>query len=55
MRASVSVVVPTLNEAAGVGALLESIHNQTYPITEFVVADGGSTMALATPSAATGW
>jgi O-antigen biosynthesis protein len=40
---SVSVVVPTLNEASGIGALLESIHSQTYPITELVVADGGST------------
>jgi glycosyltransferase involved in cell wall biosynthesis len=43
MPASVCVVVPTLNEAAGIGALLESIHSQTYPITELVVADGGST------------
>jgi glycosyltransferase involved in cell wall biosynthesis len=42
MAASVSVVVPTLNEASGIGALLESVHGQTYPITECVVADGGS-------------
>lgn len=43
MAASVSVVVPTLNEAAGIGALLESLHAQTYSITEIVIADGGST------------
>jgi glycosyltransferase involved in cell wall biosynthesis len=43
MPASLSVVVPTLNEAAGIGALLESLHRQTYPITEIIVADGGST------------
>jgi glycosyltransferase involved in cell wall biosynthesis len=40
---SVSVVVPTLNEAAKIGALLESVHAQTYPISEVVIADGGST------------
>jgi O-antigen biosynthesis protein len=43
MPASVSVVVPTLNEASGIGALLTSLHSQTYPITEIVIADGGST------------
>lgn len=43
MAASVSVVVPTLNEASGIGALLESLHSQTYSIKELVVADGGST------------
>ncbi len=42
MPISVSVVVPTLNEASGIGALLESMHSQTYPITELIVADGGS-------------
>jgi len=40
---SVSLVVPTLNEASKIGALLESIHAQTYPISEVVIADGGST------------
>ena len=43
MSPSVSVVVPTLNEASGIGPLLESIHSQTYPIAEVVVADEGST------------
>ena len=43
MAVSVSVVVPTLNEAAGIGPLLESLRSQTYPITQTVVADGGST------------
>lgn len=40
---SVSVVVPTLNEAPGIAALLNAIGEQTYPISELVVADGGST------------
>jgi cellulose synthase/poly-beta-1,6-N-acetylglucosamine synthase-like glycosyltransferase len=40
---SVSVVIPTLNEAPNIGALLESIHAQTYPIAKVVIADGGST------------
>jgi cellulose synthase/poly-beta-1,6-N-acetylglucosamine synthase-like glycosyltransferase len=40
---SVSLVVPTLNEASGISALLESVHAQTYPISEVVIADGGST------------
>jgi cellulose synthase/poly-beta-1,6-N-acetylglucosamine synthase-like glycosyltransferase len=40
---SVSLVVPTLNEASGITALLESIHAQTYPISQVVIADGGST------------
>jgi glycosyltransferase involved in cell wall biosynthesis len=42
MPASISVVVPTLNEAAGIAALIESIRRQTYPVSLFVVADGGS-------------
>jgi glycosyltransferase involved in cell wall biosynthesis len=45
MPATVSVVVPTLNEAAGIGALLDSLHAQTYSISEIVIADGGSTDA----------
>ena len=40
---SVSLVVPTLNEASKISALLESVHAQTYPISEVVIADGGST------------
>jgi glycosyltransferase involved in cell wall biosynthesis len=40
---SASVAIPTLNEAAGISALLESLHAQTYPISEIVIADGGST------------
>ena len=40
---SVSLVVPTLNEASGISSLLESVHAQTYPISEVVIADGGST------------
>jgi cellulose synthase/poly-beta-1,6-N-acetylglucosamine synthase-like glycosyltransferase len=39
---SLSLVVPTLNEAPGIGALLEAVHAQTYPISEIVIADGGS-------------
>jgi|GEM_PF-4955897 glycosyltransferase involved in cell wall biosynthesis len=33
MPASISVVVPMLNEASRIGAPLESIHSQTYRIT----------------------
>jgi glycosyltransferase involved in cell wall biosynthesis len=43
MQPSVSVVVPVLNEVSGIGALLESLHGQSYPITQVFVADGGST------------
>lgn len=43
MSASVSVVVPTLNEARNIRALIGSICRQTYPISQFVIADGGST------------
>jgi len=43
MSASISVVVPTLNEACNIRTLIESVGRQTYPISQFVVADGGST------------
>ncbi len=43
MSPSASVVVPTLNEASGIRAMLESLRSQTYRISELVVADGGST------------
>jgi glycosyltransferase involved in cell wall biosynthesis len=39
----VSVLVPTLNEASNIGSLLECLRAQTYPISEIVIADGGST------------
>lgn len=40
----VSVVVPTYNEAAGIGAFLEQFNHQTLPRSEFeiIVVDGGS-------------
>ena len=38
----VSVVVPALNEAAGIGAVLESVLGQAGP-AEVLVVDGGST------------
>lgn len=40
---SVSVVVPTRNEASGINGLLESISRQTYPMTQVIIADGRST------------
>ncbi|MCW2652445.1 MAG: hypothetical protein QOE41_3943 [Mycobacterium sp.] len=43
MVVSVSVVVPTLNEAAGIVPLLEALRGQSYPITQIIIADGGST------------
>lgn len=47
--ALVSVVIPALNEAAGIGATLASVASQTGP-WEVIVADGGSDDA--TPAAA---
>lgn len=38
----VSVIIPTLNEESYIGALLDSLHNQTYPILEIFVVDCGS-------------
>ncbi len=39
---SLSIVVPTLNEAGYVGALLESLSTQTYRNFELIVVDGDS-------------
>jgi rSAM/selenodomain-associated transferase 2 len=39
----VALVVPTLNEAASLPLLFESVAEQTRPFAEVVVADGGST------------
>ena len=38
----ISVVIPTLNEAARIGKLLESLQNQSAPPLEILVVDGGS-------------
>jgi glycosyltransferase involved in cell wall biosynthesis len=38
----VSVIVPVLNERAGVGPLVEALLTQTRPPDEIVIADGGS-------------
>ena len=40
---SISVVVPSLDQAAFLGQALDSIVNQGYPRTEIIVCDGGST------------
>ena len=44
MRGSLSVVIPTLNEAESLPALLRDLARQTLPV-EIIVADGGSTDA----------
>lgn len=43
--ATVSIVIPTYNEAAGIGALLAYLRHLTAeePVLEIIVADGGST------------
>ena len=41
-RALVTVVIPALNEAAGIGRTLASVEAQTGPV-QIVVVDGGST------------
>lgn len=45
MIASVSVIVPCLNEARTITLLLDALYRQTYPRTAFeiIIADGGST------------
>lgn len=39
----VSVIIPTLNEAARIGALLRALRAQDYSALEVIVCDGGST------------
>lgn len=39
---TVSVVVPTLNEADHIGACLDAVAAQTHPVLEVLVVDGGS-------------
>ena len=41
----ISVIVPTLNEEANIGPLLESLKTQHCPPYEVIVVDGGSTDA----------
>ncbi len=41
-RAEVSVIVPTLNEEAYLGGLLDSLNSQTSPDFEVIVVDGAS-------------
>lgn len=40
---SVSVVIPTYNRAADLSRALESVVSQTFPVTEIIVVDDGST------------
>ncbi|SFU90243.1 transferase 2, rSAM/selenodomain-associated [Pontibacter akesuensis] len=40
-----SIIIPTLNEAAAIGKLLAYLRQHTSPETELIVADGGSTDA----------
>jgi len=40
---SVSVIVPTLDEASGIAQTLAALRRQTEPVLELIIADGGST------------
>lgn len=42
MREQVSVIIPTLNEARRLPALLQALQAQTHPPDEIIVADAGS-------------
>ncbi len=37
-----SIIIPTLNEAPSIGALLDALSRQSFDETEVIVADGGS-------------
>lgn len=39
----VAVVIPTLNEGATIGSLLDSLNSNTYKRKEIIIVDGGST------------
>lgn len=39
---TISIIIPTLNEARQIGGLVESILKQTLPPLEIIVVDGGS-------------
>lgn len=39
----ISVIIPTLNEEATIGGLIESLNGDLYPDKEILVVDGGST------------
>jgi len=43
MIEKVSCVIPALNEEQFIGECLKSLRNQTYPLYEIIVVDGGST------------
>src|SRR5512143_842563 len=40
---TVSIVTPTLNQARFLRRTLDSVRAQTYPVSEHIVVDGGST------------
>jgi len=42
-RSRLSVIIPSLNEARNIPALLEALKSQTYPPHEIIIADAGST------------
>jgi glycosyltransferase involved in cell wall biosynthesis len=43
MQPLVSIVMPSLNQAAFIAAAVESVLSQSYPQLELIVADGDST------------
>lgn len=53
MRRGISVVIPVYNGARYLSECIESVRNQTLPVTEIIVVDDGSEDD--TPKVAAGW
>ena len=43
MQQSISVIIPTYNRSGVLRYSVESVLNQTYPVSEVIIVDDGST------------